>query len=57
MYPVLISSFGIVVGLLTLGVQAWLYPVHDAPGVEKALKGVLCLSSEGGKTDGPGKGN
>ena len=53
MYPVLISSFGIVVGLLTLGVQAWLYPVHDAPDVEKALKGVLLLSSEGGRDRWP----
>merc|ERR1712187_725257 len=41
MYPVLISSLGIVVGLLTLMLQGTLYKVKDMPDVEKALKGVL----------------
>jgi len=45
MYPVLISSTGIVVGLLTLLLQSCIYPVRDMPSVEKALKGILVIST------------
>merc|ERR1712151_1111289 len=45
MYPVIISSLGIVVGLLTLMVQGRLYKVKEMPDVEKALKGVLVIST------------
>jgi Na+/H+-translocating membrane pyrophosphatase len=45
MYPVLISSLGIVVGMLTLLIQGILYPVKEMPDVEKALKGVLVIST------------
>merc|ERR1712157_3307 len=45
MYPVLISSVGIVVGILTLVVQGTIYKVKDMPDVEKALKGILVIST------------
>jgi inorganic pyrophosphatase len=45
MYPVLISSIGIVVGVLTLLVCGVFYPVKELPDVEKALKGVLVIST------------
>merc|ERR1719343_239956 len=45
MYPVLISSVGIVVGILTLLAQGTLYKVNDMPDVEKALKGILVIST------------
>jgi inorganic pyrophosphatase len=45
MYPVLISSAGIVVGILTLLARACCYKVKDMPDVEKALKGVLVIST------------
>merc|ERR1712203_1330728 len=45
MYPVLISSAGIVVGLVTLLVQGVFYKVKDMPDVEKALKGILVIST------------
>merc|ERR1712060_400794 len=45
MYPVLISSAGIVVGLVTLMVQGVFYKVKDMPDVEKALKGILVIST------------
>merc|ERR1711972_659073 len=45
MYPVLISSTGIVVGLLTLLLQSAMYPVREMPDVEKALKGILVIST------------
>jgi len=45
MYPILISSTGIVVGVLTLIICALVYPVNDMPDVEKALKGVLVVST------------
>merc|ERR1719414_467953 len=45
MYPVLISSTGIVVGILTLLVQSAVHPVRDMPDVEKALKGILVIST------------
>jgi len=45
MYPVLISSVGIVVGLLTLFLQKMLYKVNQQDDVEKALKGILVIST------------
>merc|ERR1719188_1172457 len=45
MYPVLISPTGIVVGILTLMLQGIFYKVKDMPDVEKALKGVLVIST------------
>merc|ERR1719456_146656 len=45
MYPVLISSTGIIAGLVTLLVVNKLYPVRELPDVEKALKGVLVIST------------
>merc|ERR1712159_222021 len=45
MYPVLISSTGILVGLLTLRLQGIFYKVKDMPDVEKALKGILVIST------------
>ena len=44
-YPILISSAGIVVGLVTLILQKIIYPVKDMPDVEKALKGILVIST------------
>merc|ERR1719409_1940999 len=45
MYPILISSAGIIVGILTLLVCHVIYPVRDQPDVEKALKGILNIST------------
>jgi len=45
MYPLLISSVGIVVGIATLLVQTCLYKVREMPDVEKALKGMLVIST------------
>jgi len=45
MYPMLISSLGIVVGVLTLMVQGAVYKVKEMPDVEKALKGILVIST------------
>merc|ERR1719183_2355375 len=47
MYPVLISSTGILVGILTLLVTGLVYKVSakDFGTVEKALKGVLVIST------------
>jgi len=45
MYPLLISSTGIIVGILTLVLQSAMYDVKDMPDVEKALKGVLVIST------------
>jgi len=45
MYPVLISSTGILVGVLTLVLQTVLYPVREPSDVEKALKGILVIST------------
>jgi inorganic pyrophosphatase len=45
MYPLLISSVGILVGILTLIVCGVFYPVKELPDVEKALKGVLVIST------------
>jgi len=50
MYPVLISTAGIVVGMLTLALRSVMYKVNDSKkledaGVESALKGVLIIST------------
>merc|ERR1712012_956952 len=46
MYPVLISSLGIAVGVLTLVLRTVIYKVHDEYGaVEEALKGILTIST------------
>merc|ERR1740129_1103785 len=45
MYPVLISSTGILVGIVTLCIVNVFYPVREIPDVEKALKGVLVIST------------
>merc|ERR1712117_569398 len=45
MYPVLISSVGIVAGIVTLMLQGTMYPVKERPDVEKALKGILVIST------------
>jgi len=45
MFPVMISSTGIVVGILTLCIVNYVYPVKDLPDIEKALKGVLVIST------------
>merc|ERR1711937_551087 len=45
MYPVLISSIGIFIGIVTLIVAGIFYPVKVLPDVEKALKGVLVIST------------
>merc|ERR1719399_2024915 len=41
MYPVLISSIGILVGILTLETYSKFYVVDTQDSVEKALKGIL----------------
>merc|ERR1719486_816722 len=45
MYPMLISSTGIFIGIVTLMVAFIFYPVKELPDVEKALKGVLVIST------------
>merc|ERR1711959_187754 len=45
MYPILISSVGIVVGILTLLVEGAIYPISGPESVEKALKGILNIST------------
>merc|ERR1719311_1410918 len=47
MYPVLISSLGVVVGIVTLLVYGIVYPINnqDPNTVEKALKGILNIST------------
>merc|ERR1719453_3043371 len=47
MYPMLISSCGVVVGIITILVEGSLYPVKndDPSSVEKALKGILNIST------------
>merc|ERR1719482_594439 len=44
-YPLMISSTGILTGFITLMVCHCVYPVKDMPDVEKALKGVLNIST------------
>jgi len=45
MYPLLVSSTGIVVGVLTLILAGLLYKVDGEADVEKALKGILVIST------------
>jgi inorganic pyrophosphatase len=45
MYPVMISSLGVVVGWLTLLLAKVFFPVKEPHQVEKALKGVLIIST------------
>jgi len=45
MYPVLVSSTGIFVGLLTLWSLGLFYTVREMADVEKALKGILIIST------------
>jgi len=45
MFPVLISSTGIIAGIVTLIIVDTIYPVRDLPDIEKALKGVLIIST------------
>merc|ERR1711865_180116 len=45
MFPVLISSTGIIVGIVTLCIVNFVYPVKEIPDIEKALKGVLIIST------------
>jgi len=45
LYPLLISSCGIVVGIVTLLLQVAIYKVKEKQDVEKALKGILVIST------------
>jgi len=45
MFPMLISAVGIFAGVLTLIVCGLFYPVKNMPDVEKALKGILVIST------------
>eukprot|EP00397_Hematodinium_sp_SG-2012_P004481 GEMP01004493.1.p1 GENE.GEMP01004493.1~~GEMP01004493.1.p1 ORF type:complete len:797 (+),score=190.98 GEMP01004493.1:155-2392(+) len=45
MYPLLISSTGIVIGIITLLIVDMFYKVKELPDIEKALKGVLIIST------------
>jgi len=45
MYPLLLSSTGILVGIVTLCVVNMFYTVKELPDIEKALKGVLVIST------------
>merc|ERR1719160_593869 len=45
MYPVLISSIGIFMGIVTLLTYPIIYPVKEMFSVEKALKGILNIST------------
>merc|ERR1719215_1708430 len=45
MYPVLISSLGVIAGFVTLIVAGKVYPVTEPSHVEKALKSVLNIST------------
>jgi len=45
MYPVLISSVGIFMGVVTLMTYPLFYPVKTMESVEKALKGILNIST------------
>jgi inorganic pyrophosphatase len=44
-YPLLISSTGILVGIITLCIVNIFYTVKELPDIEKALKGVLVIST------------
>jgi len=45
MYPLLISACGIFVGGATLAIQSLLFQVREKPDVERALKGLLLIST------------
>merc|ERR1712066_762778 len=45
MFPLLLSAGGIVSGIITLLICDNVYPVAKLPDVEKALKGVLVIST------------
>jgi len=45
MFPLLISSTGILVGILTLLIVNLFYTVRELPDIEKALKGILVVST------------
>jgi len=45
MYPLLISSVGIFFGVVTLVLATRIYPVRQSNDVEKALKGILNIST------------
>jgi len=45
MFPLLVSSTGILVGIITLCTVNAFFPVKDLPDIEKALKGVLLIST------------
>merc|ERR1712032_939729 len=45
LYPLLISSTGIVVGIITLVLRTVCYKVNNNEDVEKALKGILIIST------------
>lgn len=45
LYPLLISSLGIVGGIMTLMIVDYIYKVKEIADIEKALKGVLVIST------------
>merc|ERR1719473_470448 len=45
MYPMLISSIGIFIGIVTLMCASCFYPVKVLPDVEKSIEGVLVIST------------
>merc|ERR1719183_393158 len=45
MYPVIISSLGVVAGMITLMITGFIFPVKQKEQVEKALKGILIIST------------
>jgi len=45
MFPLLISSTGILIGIITLLMVNLFYTVKELPDIEKALKGVLIIST------------
>jgi len=45
LFPLLISSTGIIVGIFTLLIVNLFYKIKDLPDIEKALKGVLVIST------------
>merc|ERR1719336_3824896 len=45
MFPLLLSSAGIAVGLITLWIRCIFYKVKEKEDVERALKGLLLIST------------
>jgi inorganic pyrophosphatase len=45
MFPLLLSSSGVVVGLITMLVLKFIYSVNNIEDIEKALKGILVIST------------